>query len=1552
MRKFIFGIVIVLSAATAVVRASDVRSIVINEIAWMGTLSSSYDEWIELANPTDSDIEISGWILSAEDGSPLIELVGTIAANSFFLLERTDDTTVDDIIADQIYTGTLGNDGEVLILSDPEGNEIDRIDAWHAGDNAAKISMERIDPAIDGIDPANWTNNDGVTFSGLDAEDNPLTGTPRSKNSVYVVTSEPEPEIDPEPEPEPEIENLPPATPSELAPISATDSKTLAAKYSDPEEEMGWIEFRIFTDSPDVCGSEDYLFSEVSELVGNNATATKEFPELPDGEYFWCARAFDGDNYSDFSEIVTFVLDTTVESLVAEAESRELLLNEIAWAGSTDSSADEWIELHNITRDKIFLLDGWKIITADESLEIILSGEIPPGEFFLLERTDDDSAPDVPADQVYTGGLSNSGEILILLDAAGSEIDRIDGSDAWSLGGDSDSRQTLARVDTENFSTSFEADGTPRAANFFDHDLALAEISAEPSSVLPGGTATFSVNLENRGLNVEDFDLVWKINGSEISRETITELATFSQIAKTFSQSFEVGNYAVNAEIELSTDENLANNSSSIELDVENHLVINEFVPAPAGSDSENEWIELFNPSENPIDLTGYNLNGVQISGEIAATGFLVFTAVDFPDWSALVSTSGEVVLNNPEGGVVDSKAYANATEGKSFGRLAENLSEWMEFWHPTPGTENTESNADPVANITIQGSGKTSGECSLYVNLAAEDSSDPDGDELEFEWDFGDGTNSDEENPSGFYFAPGAYEVSLLTRDALGATSEVKQIFQISQCSNGSGGSINARTSADEPVFDSWPVDQVELKINEVAFNSSPDWIEIFVMDDGNDGRGVELGGFYFEADKRIKTIPRNTFLKTGAFLLLEFKSENPTVIERGDGFTKIFSDRSGLTATDEQLTLRDSNGVIEDAVVWENRDGKWSRGEEADIQELVDKQAWISTDFADALDSSQVSRGSVIVRDPENPDSNSAVDWFVTAFATPGLQNHPADFEPPELEAIATMTGDIRISEIMPNPRGKDAGVEWFELVNLGETPIELFGWKILTGSKEFEFTESIILGSQEYRAFPGLLTLRNSGDLLKLIDPNGIAVDSVEFPKISEGSTFAKNLSEEFYETVIPTPGAANSFYKILKADEDTDGDGLTDLEELEKQTDPQNFDSDGDGLPDFFEIQNGSDPIQPDADAEKLKSYRTTLAALTNSQLESSVDSQKISLSGIGVPGGCMRVYIQSELEVIEVPVSRNGNWNYTLDRELQQGEHHIFTQLIDPHGLEGVAQKVLNFSLADKFIPQVQTSVSKSATSPKQNSNYTQYTNGNLSDAIRISEILANPVGNDAAEEFIEIENFGTASVNLGNWELSDNKKSFLIPNTVILRPGEFKVFPRSLTKLALNNSGYEKVQLKDFIGQIVAEFDFESPVEGVGLAFDGENIRMSRFITPGEQNKFDTQKFSGSVKINSNFFEISGQKIYFGEGSSALLARVLFRNGNDYRVFVKPENGELKLSAFEAVPEFLEANMFTLNQENYTANLKWLFLALLALSALIASSFARFKDFLNPLKSS
>lgn len=145
-------------------------AVIVNEVAWMGTETSSSDEWIELYNTGDVAVDLTDWSIVARDGQPDITLTGSILSGEYFLLERSDDNTVPGVMADMMYSGALGNSGEIIDLFDAEGTAIDTVnmsDGWIAGDNDTKETMQ-------------WTGNAWIT----------ATQTPRSQNSGVVVEEE------------------------------------------------------------------------------------------------------------------------------------------------------------------------------------------------------------------------------------------------------------------------------------------------------------------------------------------------------------------------------------------------------------------------------------------------------------------------------------------------------------------------------------------------------------------------------------------------------------------------------------------------------------------------------------------------------------------------------------------------------------------------------------------------------------------------------------------------------------------------------------------------------------------------------------------------------------------------------------------------------------------------------------------------------------------------------------------------------------------------------------------------------------------------------------------------------------------------------------------------------------------------------------------------------------------------------------------------------------------------------------------------------------------
>lgn len=156
------------------------------------------------------------------------------------------------------------------------------------------------------------------------------------------------------------------------------------------------------------------------------------------------------------------------------ASPGDVVINEVAWMGTTGSTSNEWIELYNTTGSSISL-SSWTLVAVDGTPSVTLTGSIGAYGYYLLERTDDNSVPGITADKTYTGAMVDGGEQLVLRDAGSTVIDTANQNGSW-FAGTTTGRATMSRNDPNasgTLSTSWHTAttaysvglGTPRAAN-------------------------------------------------------------------------------------------------------------------------------------------------------------------------------------------------------------------------------------------------------------------------------------------------------------------------------------------------------------------------------------------------------------------------------------------------------------------------------------------------------------------------------------------------------------------------------------------------------------------------------------------------------------------------------------------------------------------------------------------------------------------------------------------------------------------------------------------------------------------------------------------------------------------------------------------------------------------------------------------------------------------------------------------------------------------------------------------------------------------------------
>jgi len=150
-----------------------------------------------------------------------------------------------------------------------------------------------------------------------------------------------------------------------------------------------------------------------------------------------------------------------------------IVISEVAWAGTAADPAHEWIELRNLSDERVDL-EGWTLRwrgkqpeTREDELwrAIRLEGIVESGVvkqetrgYFLLERNIDDVVKDIPADLIYADRLPlglllelpDAGAVIELVDPYGCTADTANADhpewDGWAAG-DVATFATMERTD-------------------------------------------------------------------------------------------------------------------------------------------------------------------------------------------------------------------------------------------------------------------------------------------------------------------------------------------------------------------------------------------------------------------------------------------------------------------------------------------------------------------------------------------------------------------------------------------------------------------------------------------------------------------------------------------------------------------------------------------------------------------------------------------------------------------------------------------------------------------------------------------------------------------------------------------------------------------------------------------------------------------------------------------------------------------------------------------------------------------------------------------------
>ena len=160
-----------------------------------------------------------------------------------------------------------------------------------------------------------------------------------------------------------------------------------------------------------------------------------------------------------------------------------IFISEVAWMGTEDGVADEWIELKNSSGSATDI-SGWQLLNKDRSLAVIFpeGSKISGRGFYLMERTDDQSVLGVGADLIYKGALQNEDEILELFDDDCRLIDEVKARKEWPAGSLAEKKTMERDWITLEWKDSLAVGGTPGGDNNLISDNLASSVSNEPVS--------------------------------------------------------------------------------------------------------------------------------------------------------------------------------------------------------------------------------------------------------------------------------------------------------------------------------------------------------------------------------------------------------------------------------------------------------------------------------------------------------------------------------------------------------------------------------------------------------------------------------------------------------------------------------------------------------------------------------------------------------------------------------------------------------------------------------------------------------------------------------------------------------------------------------------------------------------------------------------------------------------------------------------------------------------------------------------------------------------
>lgn len=420
--------------------------------------------------------------------------------------------------------------------------------------------------------------------------------------------------------------------------------------------------------------------------------------------------------------------------------------------------------------------------------------------------------------------------------------------------------------------------------------------------------------------------------------------------------------------------------------------------------------------------------------------------------------------------------------------------------------------------------------------------------------------------------------------------------------------------------------------------------------------------------------------------------------------------------------------------------------------------------------------------------------------------------------IEEIDYSDYKIRINEVLADPA--DGDFEFIEIYNYGDEEIDLNNW-ILKDKTTSKLNLNLKLQSKEIKVFfkgtDFSFGLNNSDEIIYLISPDEKIFEEFSYEYSTKNKSW--NYDENEWYEGIPTPGEKNIENPTTK-----------DYSKIRINEIFQNpIGSDIEAKTEFIEFYN---PTQETVDLSNWKLEKNSVKNKTILEL-CDLDNYLIEPEEYltcSYDKGLFSLHNTTDTIVLTSP---NPNIKFSISYKATiEGQSYNYADR--------------NWYWA-KITPNAKN---------KENPLTKNYPN------LILSEILPNPAGDEATEEFIEIYNPNDFEVNLESWILKDSSASgsYIFNENQTISAKSYFIIYRTDFDFALNNSGGEEIYLISPNQKIQSQTEYQSAKENLSYNFDLENNiwRWSKFLTPNTKNIFNNipeiEKFSVDKKVYQDIY--------------------------------------------------------------------------------------------------